>query len=85
MNTIQKKKRKDMVLEISNMHSIEHEEIFKIILEHDINYTKNNNGVFINLSKVNDDIIDKIQERITFYQKNSEYLDKCKQMRETYK
>lgn len=32
--------------------------LYKIIIENDIPYTKNNNGVFVNLSKLNEENID---------------------------
>ena len=44
--------------------------IFKTIKEYDIPYTKNNNGIFINLSKINENIIDKIYNNI----KNNFYI-----------
>ena len=44
--------------------------ILKTIKEYDIPYTKNNNGIFINLSKINENMIDKIYNNI----KNNFYI-----------
>jgi len=44
--------------------------IFKTIVEYGIPYTKNNNGIFINLSKINENMIDKIYNNI----KNNFYI-----------
>ena len=41
----------------------EHIEIFKLIKKQNISYTKNNNGVFINLNKLPDSLIIKIKDK----------------------
>ena len=77
--------KKKMVEEISKMHNIEQIEIFKVFLKHDIKFTRNNNGIFINLSKVDDVVLDKIKERINFYNKNNKYLEEDIRRREILK
>lgn len=44
----------------------EHIEIFKLIKKQNISYTKNNNGVFINLNKMPEPLIIKIKDLILF-------------------
>ena len=44
----------------------EHIEIYKIINTHDINYSKNKNGIFINLKILNNEIINDIYKYIQF-------------------
>nr|QDY52455.1 hypothetical protein 9_6 [Mimiviridae sp. ChoanoV1] len=44
----------------------EHIEIFKLIKKQNISYTKNNNGVFINLNKMPESLILKIKDLILF-------------------
>ena len=39
-------------------------QIFKLIVEHDVPYTVNNNGVFFNMSHLSDDLVRKIDEII---------------------
>ena len=39
-------------------------QIFKLIVEHDVPYTVNNNGVFFNMSHLPDDLVRKIDEII---------------------
>ena len=54
----------------------EQEEIFKILIKHDCNYTKNNNGVFINMNKTfNKDVIEDI-EYLLEYSDNNKYIEK---------
>ena len=38
--------------------------LFKLIVEHDVPYTVNNNGVFFNMSHLPDDLVRKIDEII---------------------
>ena len=39
-------------------------QIFKLIIEHDVPYTVNMNGVFFNMSHLSDDLVQKIGEII---------------------
>ena len=48
---------------IKNNNFIE-DDILKIIIEHNIEYSTNNNGLFINLSMINNTIIDEIYTKI---------------------
>jgi hypothetical protein len=53
----------------------EHEEIFKILNMSGIDHTQNNNGVFINLSRVPDDVVDRVQNFVDFCFDNKHDLD----------
>jgi len=52
--------------DIQQLNKNELEEVFKIIYNSHNNYSKNNNGVFINLSWINEDILNKINNYIDF-------------------
>lgn len=70
------KYKKQLYEKISNLSSTEHEEIFNIILRHDsINYTSNKNGVFFNLSILPLNIIEEIDNFVTFCFSNKKDLD----------
>ena len=45
-------KIKTILNEINNLTIIEYIEIFKILKENECNYTKNTNGIFVNLSNM---------------------------------
>jgi hypothetical protein len=62
--------------DISNLNQNELEEIFKIIYKSNNNYSKNNNGVLINLSWLNDDIIHQINNYIDFCIKSHSEINK---------
>ena len=62
--------------DISNLNQNELEEIFKIIYKSNNNYSKNNNGVFINLSWINEDILQQINNYIDFCIKSHSEINK---------
>ena len=69
--TLKKKK----LIEISkNLSKLEYYEIFNIIKEDNCNFSENKNGIFINLSNVNDITIDKILSFINFIKHKKEDL-----------
>lgn len=74
-NLIQKKKK--LIEVVKNLSKLEYTEIFNIFLEDSCSYTGNSNGVFINLTKVSEDTINKIFDFIDFIKKKKiELLDK---------
>lgn len=56
-------------------------EIYKIIKSSDTNYTKNNNGIFLNLNWVDDDTLQKIDDYIQFCIKSQNEISKYEMMR----
>lgn len=74
------KQKKQLLEKINNLTSTEHEEIFNIILrsisdEKKINYTTNKNGVFFNLSTLEEATIDEIEKFVDFCYANKKDLD----------
>jgi hypothetical protein len=67
---------KNIKTRISNLSQNEIEEIFKIIYKNNNNYSKNNNGVFINLSWLDMDTINKIDNYINFCIKSHNEINK---------
>ena len=72
---------------ISNLNNNELEEIFKIVYKNNNNYTKNNNGVFINLNWLNEDTLNQINNYINFCIKShneiNKYEDICHMLNES--
>jgi len=56
-------------------------ELFKIIVDTDANYTKNNNGVFLNLNWVDEDLLNKINNYILFCIKSQNEISKYELMK----
>ena len=63
----------------------EHIEIFKIIKKHEIKFTKNSNGVFINLNKLPNIIIDEIYKFVSYCIENKNLLKIDNNKRESIK
>ena len=82
------KARKKLIKDISKLSKIEQIEIFKIFKKDNIKYTENSNGIFINISKINDNTLSKIKNFITFYKKNNKELNnhsnKIKELENNY-
>jgi hypothetical protein len=71
-NSIQKKQ---LFEKINSLTSTEHDEIYRMIVEHSVNVSKNKNGVFFNLSSLDDVMIDKIDKFVSYCVNNKQHLD----------
>lgn len=63
-------------INISNLNQNELEEVFKIIYKNNTSYTKNNNGITLNLSSLDSDIIEQIYNYINFCIKSHNEINK---------
>ena len=72
---ITNKDRKFITSSISKLSASEHVEIFKIISNSTNKYSENNNGIFINLSKIPDKVNLEIIEFIKYCLNNKKLLD----------
>ena len=61
---------------ISKLSTIEMEEIFKILYMSNSNYTKNNNGIFVNLNYLDEEILQDIDKYIDFCFKSRNEINK---------
>lgn len=57
---------KKIQLNITKLSSGEIDEIFKILYKNNSTYTKNNNGIFVNLNWLNESILEEINNYINF-------------------
>ena len=62
---------RDSIELLSQFH---HVEVLRILHSNHITFSENKNGVFVNLSYVNSDIISKINEYVTFVNKQETQL-----------
>ena len=67
--------RKLLFDKINILSSTEHEEIFRIISKYNIDFTQNKNGIFFNISAIDDEIIKEIDCFVTYSLNNSKELD----------
>jgi hypothetical protein len=66
---------------VNKLTNVEIIELFKIILETGENYTKNNNGVFINLNWLNEETLKKLNDYILFCIKSQNEITKYELMK----
>ena len=67
-------KKKKLIEQCKNLSNQEYVEIFNIIIKDSCQYSKNKNGIFINLSNVTENTIDKILNFISYIKYNKEDL-----------
>ena len=72
---VEYKEKKELVYKINNLLPIQQNEIFNIFHKHNFNYSKNNNGVFINITNINDILENEINKYINFIEHNQERLE----------
>ena len=71
--------------DIEKMDKNSHLEVFNILENEHIPYNKNMNGIFINLSIVDKDIIQKLEDFIDYKKKQKTILNKDELIKEQYK
>ena len=64
---------KDLKDKIQNLHDTEKKEVFKLMKDN-VKYSKNSNGVFINMNLLDDNVIIELMEFLEFINKNNEML-----------
>lgn len=72
---------KTIQLNVSKLTDSENLELFKIILDTNANYTKNNNGIFLNLNWIDEELLVKINNYITFCIKSQNEISKYELMK----
>jgi hypothetical protein len=73
--------KRDLVSKVLKLNKIQQTEVFNIIRKEGINYTCNNNGIFINLTKIDIKLINKINTYIDYLKNNQENLNKIENYR----
>ena len=59
-------RRKKLADMIAEMGPTEHEQILRILHSHGTRYTRNNNGVFCDITKVSDVVLDAVEHFVKF-------------------
>ena len=69
---------------INNLSENELYEIFKILHKHNSKYTKNNNGIFVNLNLIDYNILEEIYNYIFFCMKSHKEISKYEILKDIY-
>ena len=67
--------KKKLVKDIEKLSKIELDEIFNLLKNKNIEYTSNNNDIFINLKNFDKNLITELQNYVLFLQTNKKKLD----------
>jgi hypothetical protein len=68
------RERKLLMQKVQDLGETEHEEIFKILKDH-VDFTKNNNGIFVNLTSMPDTLVHRLSTFVTFCVSNKVDLE----------
>lgn len=71
-----------LVAAIQGLGETEIDELFKILHENSCEYSRNNNGVFVNLSWLPDHILDTIEQFVNFCAKSKNELEHFESLRQ---
>jgi hypothetical protein len=66
---------------VSSLSTTEMDELFKILHSTKCEYSRNNNGIFINLRWVDEDVLKQIEQFMAFCNKNRVELEKYERLR----
>jgi len=71
--------------ELERLPDKNHLEIFKIFKEYGVEYSENKNGIFINLSFVENEVLDKLMSYLSKIKEQNLFLEKLENQKEEYK
>lgn len=71
--------------EIEKLQECRHPEILDIFTKHDVSYTENSNGSFINLSVISSECYNDLKEYIEYINKQENELKKQEDLKADYK
>ena len=75
-------KIRDQVEKMEKIHQIN---ILKIFKKYNIDFTENSNGIFVNMTILNTDILEEIGSYISYVNLQQKQLNKVEQDKERYK
>lgn len=75
-------KIRDQVEKMEKIHQIN---ILKIFKKYNIDFTENSNGIFVNMTILNTDILEEISSYISYVNLQQKQLNKVEQDKERYK
>lgn len=70
---------------IESLPASAHFEVFKIIKKYDIPFNENSNGIFINMSYMNDDCINDLTAHINWLEEQKTFLQKDELVKNQYR
>jgi len=72
-------------LKIEGLQSSAHYEIFKVIKKNNIPFNENTNGIFINMSNMDEQCINELENHIKWLEEQKKFLQKDENMKKEYR
>ena len=82
MESIKLNLLKDQIEKLEKFHQIQ---ILEILVENKVSFTENRNGIFINLIKIDKNVIQKIREYLLYVSNQNITLEDTEQLKEKLK
>lgn len=73
------RERKALSEKIRQLGKTEHNELLRMLISRNIPYTQNSNGVFVNMSAIDNDMINEMENFVIFCMENMQELEKYDQ------
>lgn len=70
---------------IDNIDEFHHKKIFDIIKKHNMNYSKNKNGIFVNMNTLSDDVLKELKEYLKYINKQEETFSDIEKIKNEFK
>ena len=71
--------------EINKLVNTQHIEILRILTKHNIHYSENRNGIFVNMILLSDEVINEMNSYIKYIKKQEKQLSKIEKEKKLYK
>ena len=81
MNCTRLMKIRDKIEDLDKSH---HPDILRILNNNNVIYTENRNGIFVNMTRLNEKTLQHIERVVTFIEEQKEHLDTTEQIKKEY-
>lgn len=74
----------DIKNKLESMNKLQQCEVFKIFLINEVDYNENSNGIFINLTNVNKNVLKELKKYITYVESQNSFLNEQENQKKIY-
>ena len=75
----------ELKTKIENLEKCHHVDILQILIEHDVIFSENRNGIFLNMNHINAAGLANIQEYLNYIDNQEKLLNDTENIKKTYK
>tara|TARA_B000000475_G_scaffold214015_1_gene176211 strand:+ start:127 stop:465 length:339 start_codon:yes stop_codon:yes gene_type:complete len=85
MNNINIDELKSLRNIIDNIDEFHHKKIFEIIKKNNMNYSKNKNGIFVNMNNLSQPVLDELKKYLLYINKQEETFSDIEKIKNEFK